>query len=40
MVPRWELVSNSENLTLENLDVGQYQLNLSIVDDNGAQDTL
>jgi len=33
-----ELVSNSENLTLENLDVGQYQLNLSIVDDNGATD--
>ena len=33
-----ELVSNSENLTLENLDAGQYQLNLSIVDDNGATD--
>ena len=33
-----ELVSNSENLTLENLDAGRYQLNLSIVDDNGATD--
>ena len=33
-----KLVSNSENLTLENLDSGQYQLNLSIVDDNGATD--
>ena len=32
------MVSNSGNLTLENLDAGQYQLNLSIVDDNGATD--
>jgi len=33
-----ELVSNSENLTIEHLDAGQYQLNLSVVDDNGATD--
>ena len=35
-----ELVSNSGNYSPENLDAGEYQLRLSIVDDDGAEETL
>ena len=34
-----DLVSNSLNLTLKDLDVGEYDLRLVVVDDDGAQDT-